>query len=139
MIKLLLAIDGSKPSQRAAEHVIRLDASGLELSALLLNVPPNLARSRSRAQRRVDMLRALNEWEKATRPAIALLERAHVPYRSYRRSGAPADAILKFVREKECEAIVMGTRGLGAVSGVVLGSVATKVVRLARVPVTLVK
>jgi nucleotide-binding universal stress UspA family protein len=33
----------------------------------------------------------------------------------------------------------MGTRGLGAVTGMVLGSVATKVIHLANAPVTLVK
>ena len=33
----------------------------------------------------------------------------------------------------------MGTRGMGAVAGLVMGSVAQKVVHLAAVPVTLVK
>jgi nucleotide-binding universal stress UspA family protein len=42
-------------------------------------------------------------------------------------------------RQENCDAIVMGTRGMGAVSGLVLGSVATKVIHLADVPVTLVK
>ncbi|MFN0302201.1 MAG: universal stress protein, partial [Burkholderiales bacterium] len=35
--------------------------------------------------------------------------------------------------------VVMGTRGLGSVSGLVLGSVATKIIHLVDVPVTLVK
>jgi nucleotide-binding universal stress UspA family protein len=35
--------------------------------------------------------------------------------------------------------IVMGTRGMGGVAGLVLGSVATKVVHLSKVPVMLVK
>ncbi len=33
----------------------------------------------------------------------------------------------------------MGTRGLGRISGLMLGSVATKVIHLATVPVTLIK
>ncbi|MCJ9712965.1 universal stress protein, partial [Bordetella hinzii] len=41
--------------------------------------------------------------------------------------------------EKQCDRIVMGTRGLGAVGGLVLGSVAQKVIHLSPVPVTLVK
>jgi nucleotide-binding universal stress UspA family protein len=35
--------------------------------------------------------------------------------------------------------VVIGSRGLGAIGRLVLGSVATKVAHLARVPVTLVK
>jgi nucleotide-binding universal stress UspA family protein len=43
-----------------------------------------------------------------------------------------------------CDQIIMGTRGLGAggvaaISGLLLGSIATKVLHLVDVPVTLVK
>ncbi|HET9042709.1 MAG TPA: universal stress protein, partial [Burkholderiales bacterium] len=38
-----------------------------------------------------------------------------------------------------CEGIVMGTRGLGSVATLVLGSVAHKVLHLTHVPITLVK
>lgn len=39
----------------------------------------------------------------------------------------------------KCTHIIMGTRGRGRVAALVLGSVALKVVQLARIPVTLVK
>ncbi len=38
-----------------------------------------------------------------------------------------------------CDNIVMGTRGSGAISGIFLGSVTTKVIRLSEIPVTVVK
>jgi nucleotide-binding universal stress UspA family protein len=50
--------------------------------------------------------------------------------------GSPAETIDRVAREVGAYQIVMGTRGLG---NLFLGSVATKVVRLAQVPVTLVK
>ena len=53
--------------------------------------------------------------------------------------GPAAPAILAEARRRKPEAIVMGTRGEGAVGNLMLGSVATKVVHLAKVPVTLVK
>jgi nucleotide-binding universal stress UspA family protein len=47
--------------------------------------------------------------------------------------------IAQYAKEKGCDQIVMGTRGLGTVQGLLLGSVATKVIHLANVPVMLVK
>lgn len=55
------------------------------------------------------------------------------------RIGAAAEVIAGYATEQGCDAIVMGTRGMGAVAGLVMGSVAQKVVHLAGVPVTLVK
>jgi nucleotide-binding universal stress UspA family protein len=46
---------------------------------------------------------------------------------------------MQYAEDKQCEQIVMGTRGLGTVSNLVLGSVATKAIHLAKVPVLLVK
>lgn len=55
------------------------------------------------------------------------------------RIGAAGEVIAAYAAEQGCDAIVMGTRGMGAVAGLVMGSVAQKVVHLASVPVTLVK
>ena len=55
------------------------------------------------------------------------------------RIGHAAAEIAECARELGCDAIVMGTRGLGRVANIVLGSVAHKVVHLADVPVTLVR
>lgn len=140
MIKFLLPIDRSKPSERAVRHVIEMSANGLAVTVLLLNVQADLPpRSGSKARRRIEMLQQLEEGERAMRPAMTLLERTGVQHKCYSRSGAPADVILKFAREKNCDAIIMGTRGLGAIEGLVLGSVAMKVLQLAPMPVTLVK
>lgn len=53
--------------------------------------------------------------------------------------GHAADEILAYTALHHCDAIVMGTRGMGLVAGLVLGSVAQKVVHLAPMPVTVVK
>ena len=42
-------------------------------------------------------------------------------------------------RDEGIKHIVMGTRGLGSIQGLLLGSVAMKVVHLAEVPITLLK
>lgn len=62
-----------------------------------------------------------------------------VPYRTFTRIGTPSDIILRFAKQKNCDQIVMGTRGLGKVAVFLLGSVAMKVLQLAEIPATSVK
>lgn len=71
--------------------------------------------------------------------AITLLDRAEVRHIEAVRMGEPAACIAEYARDNHCDAIVMGTRGLGPVAGLVMGSVAMKVVHLVEIPVTLVK
>jgi nucleotide-binding universal stress UspA family protein len=52
--------------------------------------------------------------------------------------GNHAEAIVAYAREKKCDQILMGTRGLGGLSNLLLGSVATRVLHLTDVPVTLI-
>jgi nucleotide-binding universal stress UspA family protein len=53
--------------------------------------------------------------------------------------GDTAEKIAATARRLRCSSIVMGTRGMGMLGTLVLGSIATKVIHLAKVPVTLVK
>lgn len=69
----------------------------------------------------------------------AICEEASVPYESRVELGGIAATIERVTGEAGIDHIVMGTRGLGGVRGLLLGSVATKVLQLVNVPVTLVK
>lgn len=64
---------------------------------------------------------------------------ADVEPRQWVRIGSVAEEIVACANEHACDGIVMGTRGLGAAAAMALGSVAARVVHLARMPVTLVK
>lgn len=46
-MKILVAVDGSKPAERAVRHVVGLHAGGSKLQMLLLNVQPEWAPARS--------------------------------------------------------------------------------------------
>jgi nucleotide-binding universal stress UspA family protein len=71
--------------------------------------------------------------------ARELLRKTGVPHEARVLLGDPAPTIAAAAKELGCDEIVMGTRGLNPVVGVVLGSVATRVVHLTDLPVTLVK
>jgi nucleotide-binding universal stress UspA family protein len=137
--RILLAVNGSKPSERAVRHAIALRAAGLEVELLLLNVQPERGPARSRDAKRERLRNYLDAHEEAIRSAKSLLARAGLPLRSALRVGPAAAGILKFARDERCDLIVIGALGRGAVPGLLFGSVAMKVLQLAEVPVTLVK
>lgn len=137
--RILVAVDGSSPAERAVKHVIGLAASGMALRVLLANVQPAWAPPRSRED--AEEGKRLHEQAAArdTRRARSLLEAARVPYEMRLRVGPAADELVKLARSARCSAIVMGLRGRSALTRVVLGSVSMKTLQLSGLPVTLVK
>jgi nucleotide-binding universal stress UspA family protein len=77
--------------------------------------------------------------EKALAPARRICRRFGIDFRSSCLEGDAAESIAGFARRNRCKEIVIGTRGLGRISGLLLGSVATKVIHLVSIPVTLIK
>ena len=77
--------------------------------------------------------------EDILKPAAELAKAAGVKFSTEILIGEVAGAIARYAQEHGCDAIVMGTRGMGAVGNLVLGSIATKVIHLTKLPVTLVK
>jgi nucleotide-binding universal stress UspA family protein len=53
--------------------------------------------------------------------------------------GRPADVIIAEAEDKDVDLIVMGSRGLGDITGRVLGSVSNQVVQESKIPVYIVK
>lgn len=139
-MKILLAVDGSERALRAARFVVELFA-GREVQVEVVNVQATtpygeLLSEKTRA--RVEQWHQERGRLKAA-DALQVLLRAGVSSALHVLAGEPAGAIAAMAKERGCGLIVMGSRGLGAVSGAVLGSVAAKVIRLAEVPVTVVK
>lgn len=77
--------------------------------------------------------------DEACRATEELLRAAGVLFTRHDRKGAVAESIMACARERQCDSIVMGAHGAGYISGIHLGSVATQVIDLTEVPVTLVK
>jgi len=87
----------------------------------------------------VDRRFAARQSRIALRKATTLCRKAQARFVTRAEIGSPAETIARIAREVGANQIVMGTRVLGSLGNLFLGSVATKVVRLAQVPVTLVK
>ena len=77
--------------------------------------------------------------EEALKSALSKCKGANIAFKPLVRAGQVAKTIAEVAREEGVGQIVMGTRGLGGIQGLLLGSVATQVIHLAEVPLTLVR
>lgn len=142
MLRILIPVDGSESSTRAVDCFIRKCNWYKETPEIhLLNVQPPIASGGIRLFISQDQLNAYyhDEGLKALKPARERLDAAAVPYGFHIGVGDPAEVIARYAKEKQCDQIFMGTRGLSVVPGLLLGSVTMKVIHLAEVPVLLVK
>jgi nucleotide-binding universal stress UspA family protein len=141
MRNILVPVDGSGNALRAVDHAARQAAGGRAKLHLLTVEPPlddyGMVRAylSARQHAKAMKLRSASILER-----YAARARTHnVKFTAHMAIGDVPNSIVRAARRLRCGSIVMGTRGMGPLKGLILGSVATKVLHLARVPVTLVK
>lgn len=142
MFRVLMPVDGSQPSLRAVDHLIKNVGWYKEIELHLLNVQhPMPYGNRVAAVIGHDKVDEYHREEgmAALKEAMQRLDAAGIKYHYHIGVGDAAETIAEYARERKCDRIYMGTRGMGSVSNVLLGSVATKVIALSPVPVLLVK
>jgi nucleotide-binding universal stress UspA family protein len=139
--KLLLSVDGSECSGRAAQFVADLAKRSLDLEVHITNVQPRGDEWMVRRLLKAEELEAMErDWaENALAPARAILNKGGVQCNEHFQQGEVAKLIVELAQKLGCDQIVMGTRGMSAFGDLVLGSVANKVLHLSKVPVTFVK
>lgn len=140
-MKILLPVDGSEHSARVARHVIRMVHGCADYQILLLNVQAPIDAPELRGHMPAREIEAMQETRggDAMASARTLLDAAGVGYEPAVALGPVAENITRIASERSCDAIVMGSRGAGALRNALMGSVTTEVIRLAECPVTVVK
>lgn len=140
MSKIMVPVDGSDYSVRAMQEAIRIaGAEPSEIFALNVQAPIVSGHARMFLSKEVIQDYYDSEGNLALKTVEPVLAQSGLTFRLDKRIGPVAETIAEYAGEHGCDLIVMGTRGLGSVKGMLLGSVATKVVHLASMPVTLVK
>ncbi len=146
MPSVLVPVDGSENSTRAVEAACRQIGPRQPVTVHLLNVQASNHSSVVKKYLSQDLIDKFHqeEGETALQTARDRLDDVGIAYTSHVEVGDVAQTIARYVRELHCDQVIMGTRGLGsggiaAISGLLMGSTATKVLHLVDVPVTLVK
>lgn len=132
--RILIATDGSPGSQAAVEEGVRLaKLTGAGVIFVAAAHPPLPVLGDPYYQR------ALSENLAVMRAALAkatlFAKERQVRYETELMEGSPAQTILDLARSRDVDLIVVGSRGLGAVKGALLGSVSSAVVHHADRPV----
>jgi nucleotide-binding universal stress UspA family protein len=142
-MKIVVPVDGSAAANHAVAHALSLVIGRDDSEIILLNVQSRemLDVSDISAVMSADADRetAARQSKRALQRAIRLCRGAAVKFEVRAELGPIAETITRVASQLKADQIVMGTRGLGALRRLMLGSVATKVIELARMPVTLVK
>lgn len=142
MLKALVPVDGSDCALAAVRQVIKLAREREPLEIHLFNAQPPLHGDVT-AFVAPSVIKGFHEDEsvKALEPARALLDAAGIAYSTHAVVGHAAQAIADWAKKLGCDKVIMGTRGHGAVTQLLIGSVTRETIHRmdASIPITLVK
>lgn len=142
MTVFLVPLDGSAYSDRALDYVAdRAKKSQGETRVHVINVQVPLAGVNIKMFVSAESLQTYyrEEGQKIVDPALARLAAHGLQATAHIGVGDAGKTVTDFAAELAVNEIVMGSHGRGALAGAFMGSVAQKVVHLAKVPVVLVK
>lgn len=143
MRKVLVAVDGSRHSDKAMKAVKDLMHLSSSLEVTILNVtdvPNNLFNPNN------PEITPTNFEYSSTETAKRILASAEEYFkmdgfsvRTLAKYGSPASVVCEVAQYEGFDLIAVGSRGLGTVKGLFMGSVSSKVAHMATCPVLIVK
>lgn len=140
--QMLLATDGSENALRAAKHAVALMKKNRDIRITLLNVR-SPGENLVRFQPWVSPQEIDAEMEKIAQNIVnrtkAVFDEADLKVDTRIVEGDPGKTIAAYAKENGFGQIIMGSRGLSDLSGIIMGSVSHQVLHFADCPVLLVK
>lgn len=138
---IVTAYDGSPQSQTALEHAVGLVRSmpGTRLTVIHVYRYPNFVFGEAMIPAPVRLeMEEMDEAERVLDEAEQYI--TDIPYASaVLLNGDPAHMLLEYAAEHAADLIVIGSRGLGTIGELFLGSVSHYVVQHAAIPVLVIK
>ena len=136
--KVLLAVDGSDNSMRAAEEALKVASMAKDCQVTIV-----LVAEFSKAKKEVIHAKGKEELELSRRklllPITEKLDDKSISYNVEILHGEPGPTIVKYANTSNFDLLVIGSRGLNVLQEMVLGSVSHKVMKRADCPVMVVK
>jgi len=136
--RILLAVDGSEHALHAAKvaaELTRCMKSELRIVIAYDPIPPYLGEPNLQSA----ISARLNESQEILQKSLDAVGNVSAEIHTELIEGNPAEAIIEVATTRKSDVIVMGSRGLGRLAGLVLGSTSQKVVSHAPCPVLIVR
>jgi nucleotide-binding universal stress UspA family protein len=140
-MKLVVATDGSPHAMAAAALAARLarEIRNTQTTIVTVGHIPAFARVGMGSDAMVAQAMLEQATEQAGRSILEQTKRqfegVDAPVAAVYRTGDPAREIIKVAQETQADMIVIGSRGLGQIGGLILGSVSERVLHAAHLPV----
>lgn len=136
--KILVAVDEREMAMRALAEARDL-AAAFQGELVLLHVTSSAPKSAQ--HKRLGIVAETPEGESINlvNNVLEVMAGSPVKYKLHSAVGDAATQILKLAEDQKCDAIVMGSRGLGSITKFFIGSVSSEVMNKAEVPVLIVK
>jgi nucleotide-binding universal stress UspA family protein len=140
-MKILLAVDGSDYTKRMLAYLTTHEELFTPANSYtLFTVQPALpARARAALGKEIVDKYHLDEAERILGPVSKFLQRHGIDAKSQWKVGPAGPNIAKVAQSGKFDLVVMGSHGHGALTNLVMGSVATQVIAHCTVPVLLVR
>jgi len=138
--RILVAIDGSTMSKKALKSAIQFGKERYS-NIGVIHVEKNLQIPEGMTNESIDELYSTlrEEGNEVINYAISLAEEEGIDVNTQLVFGDPAFQIVRKAKEGNYQLIIMGSRGLGGIKGLMLGSVSQKVSQLSHCPVLIIK
>ena len=136
--KILAAIDGSDYSTLIVDKAIE-QARMMGAMIILVHCHRKFSIIESHAYREEEMAQIINEADKLGDPFVKRLGDAGIPVETRVIEEPAGEAIAEIARIEKCDLIVLGTRGLTNLAGLIVGSVTNRVLQTASCSVLVVR
>ena len=135
---IILGVDGSEAGWRALKYARNM-AEKYDAKLIMVHAYPRTSDLHDCDGYDNLLFERKNNGQKIIETGRKLIGASTIAVEEDLLEGPAADAILSVVQVRHADLVVIGSRGMGAIKGMIFGSVATKVTHHADCPVMIVR
>ena len=136
--KILIAVDGSEHSKRAVEYAIEL-LKMLQADIILIHCHRTYPTLLGEPYLQQAINKINQEAETLVKPFRELFRKANIAITERIMEGRAGEVIVAVADTEKADLIIMGSRGLSDLEGLIVGSVTHRVLHAASCPVLVVR